>query len=77
MDYLEEEIKDIRRLFDLDEIINFQALHDVQIIREADCSCMCYIDGTEQGGWGGAFTPMGALVYGIKQYKTHQEKIKS
>lgn len=36
IDYFKEENELTKKLFDLDEIINFQMKHDVQIIREAD-----------------------------------------
>lgn len=44
IDYFKEENELTKKLFDLDEIINFQMEHDVQIIRESDWQYICYID---------------------------------
>jgi hypothetical protein len=68
IDYFKEENELTKKLFDLDEIINFQMEHDVQIIRESDWQYMCYIDNK---GFGSGLTTMGALVLGIKQFKNH------
>lgn len=68
IDYFKEENEHTKKLFDLDEIISFQMEHDVQIIREADWQYMCYID---KKGFGSGLTPMGSLVFGIKQFKDH------
>jgi hypothetical protein len=69
IDYFHEENELTRKLFDLDDIINFQFRHDIQIIREVDGQYMCYID---KKGYGCGLTTMGALVIGIKQFKNKQ-----
>ena len=68
IDYFKEENELTKKLFDLDEIINFQMEHDVQIIRESDWQYMCYID---KKRFGSGLTTMGALALGIKQFKDH------
>lgn len=64
--YFEEENKLIREMFDLEEVLEFQLKHDVQIIRSEDYMYLCYID---KEGYGVSLTPMCALVCGIKSYK--------
>lgn len=66
MDYYLIEIDDTKKLFDLDEILSFQLDHDIQIIWNEDCQYQCWID---KEAYSAALTPMGALVYGIKQFK--------
>ena len=44
INYFKIEENNIKKLFDLDEILYFQKKHDVQIIREADYQYDCYID---------------------------------
>ena len=68
-DYFEQENEEVKKLFDLDKIIELQTNHDIQVIREADYNYMCYID---KEGYGSALTPMGALVFGIKQFEKKQ-----
>lgn len=68
IDYFKEENELTKKLFDLDEIISFQTQHDIQIIRGADWQYVCYID---MKGFGSGLTTMGALVFGIKQFKDH------
>lgn len=65
-DYFAEENKQTKEIFNLDEILEFQLKHDVQIIRGSDYMYICYID---KGAYGSALTPMFALAYGIKCYK--------
>lgn len=69
IDYFKKENELTKKLFNLDEIINFQMEHDIQIIREMDYNYMCYID---KKGYGSTLTPMGALVIGIKQFKDNR-----
>lgn len=68
MNYREEENKIAKQLFDLDEILAFQLIHDVQIIRGSDFQYMCYID---KKVYATGLTPMYALCYGIKTFKKH------
>ena len=71
IDHYEEENDLVRKLFDLEEVIDFQMKHDVQITRGDDWLYMCYI-GKEVYATG--LTTMGALVIGIKQFKKHTER---
>ena len=66
MDFFKHENNLTKKLFDLDEVIEFQINHDIQIIREADWQYMCYID---KKGYGSGLTTLGALVNGITQFK--------
>jgi len=66
MNYFKEENNIARDLFDLEEILDFQLNHDVQIIRGEDYQYLCYID---KKVYTSALTPMGALTMGIKIYK--------
>jgi hypothetical protein len=65
-DYFMDEIDQTRQMFDLDEILAFQLIHDVQIIRGEDYQYMCYIN---KKVYATALTPMYALVYGIMVFK--------
>lgn len=70
-----EEIELTRKLFDLEEILNFQLEHDLQIVRLPDYSYFLKI--WENGEWnyyGCALTPMLALVVGITQYKHSKQR---
>ena len=66
IDYFKEETQDTKMLFDLDEMLDFQLKHDIQIIRGADYQYMCYIN---KQAYFSALTPLGALVYGITKFK--------
>lgn len=65
-DFFEEEAKLAKKLFDLDEVLEVQRNHDVQIIRGEDYNYLCYID---KKGYGVSLTPMLALALGVKQFK--------
>jgi hypothetical protein len=67
-DYMKGEIELTRKMFNLEEILEFQLLHDVQIIRSADYQYLCYID---KEAYGTSMTPMLALIIGINQYKNY------
>jgi hypothetical protein len=73
IEYFAEENKIVQELFDLNEILDFQLKHDVQIIRGEDYQYLCYID---KKGLGVSLTPMCALVIGIKEFKEFEEKTK-
>ena len=60
------EMEETRKEFDFEDILKFQIHHDVQIIRGEDWQYQCYID---KKGYGSALTCLGALVFGIKQYR--------
>ena len=57
---------DVKRLFDLNKIMQFTRKHSVQIIRGEDWQFMCYIDGKCHGT---GLTTLGAMVYGIANYE--------
>lgn len=67
--HFQEENKIIRRLFDLELILTFQLKHDVQIIRGGDYQYQCFID---KEAYGTSLTPVGALVFGIKQHEIEE-----
>lgn len=69
-DYLNQEIEAVREHFDMEEIIDFQSKHEVMVIRGGDWNFSCVID---RGEYVSAFTPLYALVFGIKQYKKYVE----
>jgi len=69
--YFLEENEIVKKYFDLDEILEFQLEHDVQIIRGEDYQYLCYID---KNGYGVSLTPMCAIVIGIKQFKEKNKK---
>lgn len=70
LDYFQSEIELTRKLFDLEQILDFQMKHDVQIIRGADWQYECYID---KACTNVALTPMMALVLGVHFY--NQKKV--
>jgi len=61
-----EENELTKQLLNLDEMLVFQLENDIQIIRGEDYQYMCYIN---KSVYAIAFTPMFALVYGIKYFK--------
>jgi hypothetical protein len=66
MNYFEAENESTKQLFDLDEILQFQLEHNIQIIQGEDYQYMCYID---KKVYATALTPMHALAYGIHCFK--------
>lgn len=66
INYFEEENNTTKKLFNLDDILEFQLKHDVQIIRGEDYNYFCYID---KKVYGLGLTPIYALVCGIKLFK--------
>lgn len=69
--YIETELKDIKQTFNIDDIIKFQSKHTLEIIRGEDWLYYCYID---KKAYTSGFTPMGALIYGILQFKEHNNE---
>jgi len=65
-DYRVAENHATKLIFNLDDVLEFQLSHSVQIVREGDYQYMCYIDGK---CYGTGLTPMYTLVYGIKKFK--------
>lgn len=68
-DYFLVENKKVKELFVLDDILEFQLHHNVEILRDEDYMYSCYIDGK---GYGVSLTPMHALTIGISQFKDNQ-----
>lgn len=71
MNYYEKENVDVLQNFDIREVIQFTEEHDLQVIRLADYQYQAYIDGK---GYSSAFTPLGAIRYGILSYNQHKNK---
>lgn len=64
-DYFEKENELTKQIFDLDEILEFQLQNDVQILRGEDYQYVCFIN---RKIYATGFTPMFALIYGIKRF---------
>lgn len=62
---IERELTFIRRVFDLEELLEFQIKNDIQIIRGDDYQYQCYINGQ---CYANDLTPIGSLMTGIIQY---------
>jgi hypothetical protein len=74
MDYHQEENDTLKRLLTpgkIDEILQFQLQHKLQVYRLPDFMFACDIDGEI---YGAELTFMGALVFGIREYKKHKEQ---
>lgn len=66
MNYFQEENNIVESQFDIKEVLDFTLTHDVQIIRGEDYNYLCYIG---KNAFGTSITPMGALWFGIQQFK--------
>lgn len=64
----------VRRKFNLEELLEFQLRHDVQIIRGEDYQYICYID---KKGYAPSITPLAALVSGVEGYKRQLTNVNS
>ena len=74
-DYIEEENSFVKKYFDLEEVLLFQNVHDLQVIRGEDYQYGLYID---KKCYSTSLTPMNAIVVGIIQYKKYvNDKINS
>lgn len=62
----ELECEMIKSKFNLDEVIEFITIHDVQIIRGGDYQYGAYIDGD---CYYNALTSIGAMWFGMKVFK--------
>ncbi len=71
INYFEVEQDQTRKLFDLEEIIDFQKYNDIQLIRGEDYQYSCWIN---KKAYGSSLTPLFALVVGIKTYKELKRK---
>ena len=64
---IQDENNWVRKNFDLEEILDFQSKHRVEIILGSDYQYECWIDYKEGDGcYGGSLTPLHALITGIK-----------
>ena len=70
MDYFKQENEITKELFDLDDILEFQLKHDIQIIRDEAYQYCCYING-EMYYIGMTF--LGSLVTGVKIYEEYEK----
>ena len=68
--YFEEEHSEVKKSFNLLDIIEFSKSHTVEVAVGEDYQYMCYIDGD---GYATGLTPLGALIYGIKAYKQNEQ----
>ena len=71
MNYFEEEIEFTKANFNLDEVLNFEKEHKLEIIRGEDYQYSCVINNKM---YAPSLTPMCALVTGIKIYKIHNHE---
>lgn len=67
-DYIENEYNFVRDNFNLEEILEFQKDHAVEIIRGSDWQYECYID---RKCYYISLTPLYTLLLAIKTYKDH------
>jgi hypothetical protein len=56
-----------RTMFDLEEVLEFQSKHKLELTRDESFSYLCWIDGKV---WSTTVTPLAALTLAIKTYKT-------
>ena len=68
MNYIEQEIEFTKSNFNLDEVLEFEKEHKVEIIRGEDYLYCCHIDNKI---YAPSLTSLCALVTGIKIYKIH------
>jgi hypothetical protein len=71
--FIEEENRSVNDYFNLKEILAFQTVHDVQIVRFEDFNYACIIDGKV---YMSALTPMFALTFGVFTYKLKHDEHK-
>lgn len=71
-DYFAEENESVRQVFNLDEVIEFQSAHNVEVLRGEDFQYVCYID---KNAYGTSLTPIGALTFGILLYKEREVEV--
>lgn len=65
--YLEEENNLVRKLFSLEDVIEFSLKHKMEVMRGGDYMYELYIDG--KGAYSASLTFMGAVVEGVIAYK--------
>lgn len=64
-----------KQLFNLEEILDFQREHKIEVIMQSDLQYHCFIDFKEgDGSYASAFTPLNAMIIGIKQYKNRKNE---
>lgn len=71
MDYHQEELELTRKLFNLEDVLDFTLKHRIEILLGSDYMYACYIDYKEGDGcYSSCLTPLLSLITGIKQYKS-------
>ena len=68
---LQSEIILIKKLFNLQEVIDLQIKNDIQIMRSEDYQYLCSIN---KKVYATSITPIGALVIAIKNFKEKNKK---
>src|SRR5690606_38391606 len=72
-DYFEEEDKLTKKLFNLDDILQFCRKHRVEVIMGSDYQYECYIDAKPNDGcYATGLSPLGAMILGIKTYNDNR-----
>lgn len=71
LNYFKQEDDLTEKLFNLQELIEFQKTHEVQIIRGEDFQYNCYIDGK---CYCNSLTFLNSLVVGVKLFKEYESK---
>lgn len=75
MDYIQAENNWTRAEFNLEEILEFQTKHKVEVLVQSDYQYHCFIDFKEgDGSYAQAFTVLNALMMGIRNYKQKLEE---
>jgi hypothetical protein len=72
IDYFADENNYIRNNFNLEDLLEFQLKHDIQIIRGEDFQYICYIN---KKGYSTGLTPLYALLIGYKNYKNRKNDV--
>ena len=73
-DYFAEEAALVRQFFNIEELLEFQEHYEIQVGRLADWQFTLYIN---RNAYGTFFTPLGALVLGMRLYKNYKDEIRS
>lgn len=72
--YFEEENKLTRRLFNLDEVLDFCKTHRVEVLMLEDYQYGCFINAKPGDGcYATGLTPVYTMMCGIREYIKHKE----
>lgn len=73
--WIEDEDNQTRKLFDMEEILDFQKDHKVEILMQDDLQFHCFIDYKKgDGSYAQSLTSLNAMIVGIKQYKNRKNE---